>query len=416
MIIKGGTVCDARGEKKADVRVENGCITRIAAQISPKKGEEVIDANGKYILPGAIDLNASLGQNTGNIFKTLAKVESDALKGGVTTIALQPATPINTEIGLDYLVSKSKELSLTKLAPIVSALENNDTDKLNNMAIMFKNGAFGTFIDSDSDANSLRRTMEYSAMSGKPMFVRLASKKLDGEGVMHDSPLAFELGLGVFQSATEPCELVKICEMTRAYGSKTVINSLSLARSAEIAAQSKKQAEGVYFCADIHHLVLTDNECAGYDTYAKNYPPLRDEEARSAMIKAIKNGSAHCVSSGHTPVRAGQKDVAFEDAAFGIESLALFLPLCFTYTVKSGALSLSKLSSLVSYAPANILGLDDVGLIKVGYKADIVLFDANMATDKSAFSKYDSYANGPYMDKELFGSVTCVLKDGVRVL
>jgi len=416
MIIKGGIVCDARGERVADVRIENSRIARVASDIKPKKNEEVVNATGLYVLPGGIDLNASLGLSTGNIFKALSKVESDALKGGVTTVALQPATPINTEIGLDYLISKSKELDLTKLAPIVSALENNDTDKLNNIAIMFKNGAYGTFIDSDSDANLLRRTMEYSAMSSKPMFVRLVSKKLDGEGVMHDSSAAFELGLSVFQSATEPCELVKICEMSRAYGSKTVINSMSLERSVQIAATTKKSGVGVHFCADIHHLVLTDNECAGYDTYAKNYPPLRDEASKSAVTKAVKDGQIECISSGHTLVRSGQKDVAFEDAAFGIESLALFLPLCYTYTVKHGILSFAKLSSLISSTPASILGLDDAGLIKVGYKADIVLFDANIPTDKSAFSKYDSYANGPYMDKELYGSVVGVFKDGTKVL
>ena len=203
MIIKNAIVCDKRGESSVDVRIESGLIKSIAKSLKPQKNEEVIDASGLYLLPGAIDLNSSLGVSNQNIAKTLQRIEADALKGGVCTVVVQPKTPINTEIGLDYLVSKSKEIALTNACAVASAVENNEGDKLNNMAIMFKNGAVGAYIHSNANGNCVRRSMEYSAMYSKPLFVSLQNKSLDLGAVMNDSETAFKLGLTPFQSVTE---------------------------------------------------------------------------------------------------------------------------------------------------------------------------------------------------------------------
>lgn len=132
MLIKNGVVCDKRGEKKADVRIEEGKIKKIAASLEPKKNESVLDAKGSYILPGVIDIGASIGEGVSDIYKALKKLSASAIKSGVTTIAVQPDTAINTEIGLDYFFSKSKELSLCSLSAVASATENNACEKLNN--------------------------------------------------------------------------------------------------------------------------------------------------------------------------------------------------------------------------------------------------------------------------------------------
>jgi dihydroorotase len=416
VIIKNGTICDKRGENKADIRIENGFIKKIAHEILPLKNEEVIDATGQYILPGAIDINCSLGISNQNIFKTLQKIEADAIKGGVCTIAIQPDTPINTEIGLDYIVSKSKELSLTDVSVVSSAVENNDGDKLNNMAIMYKNGAVGAYISSDANSNFLRRSMEYSAMYGRPIFVSLQNKSLDMGGVMTDSARAFGMGLTPLQNATESTEMVKISEMSYSYSSVAVVNSISLARSTLLAKQIKSRREKTIFCTDLHYFSLSHEECAKYNSFAKVNPPLRQDEDIKGIKTAIKDGVISCIASGHVPVRMGNKDVAFEEASFGIESLALFLPICYTFLVKDGTISLAKLSELTSHNPANIIGAKDKGLVKVGYSADLVIFDTNVKCTKQSVSKFDSYQNGPYNDKELYGAVLALFKDGKRML
>ena len=141
MLIKNTTICDKRGQKRSDVRLEDGRIKKISSMIEPKKNERIIDGEGLFLLPGIIDIGASIGEGVSDIYKALKKVSTDAVKGGATTVLIQPDTPINTEIGLDYFFSKSKELSLCSLSPVASATENNALEKLNNLAIIFKNGA-----------------------------------------------------------------------------------------------------------------------------------------------------------------------------------------------------------------------------------------------------------------------------------
>jgi len=416
VIIINGTICDKRGELNSQVRVENGLIKKIATVIKPYKNEEIIDATGLYIMPAIVDLNTSLGFANQSIFKTLQKIESDAVKGGVCNVVIQPQTPINTEIGLDYLISKSNELGLTKISVIASAIENNDGDKLNNMAIMFKNGAVGAFLNSDINANFLRRSMEYSAMYSKPLFIALKNKPLDLGGVINDSEVAFKLGLTPVQNATEPTELVKVCELSQGLNSTAVINSISLKRSVKLAKQIKSRGEKSIFCTDLHYFSLEDSECLGYNTFAKNSPPLRTVKDMEAIREAIKSGVISCIASGHTPVSIGNKDVAFEEASFGIESLALFLPICYTNLVKSNLISMSRLSELTSLNPAKIIGSKSSGLVKVGFDADLILFDPNSKYNMQEVSRFDSYKKGPYADKELFGVVKGVFKNGKRIL
>lgn len=415
MIIRNGIICDKNVQKKADLRIENGLIKSVASSLKAQKSEEVIDASGCFILPSVVDLNSSLGMFNQNISKTLHKVEKEAVRGGVGTIVIQPKTPINSEIGLDYLISKSKDLAMSEVCAVVSCIENNDGDKLNNMAIMFKNGAVGGYISSDANPNCIRRAMEYSWMYSKPIFISLENKYLDLGGVINDSSTAFKLGLSPFQGATESTELVKICEMSVNYNSSSVVHSISKKRSIDIIKNIRDKNKHVTFCTDLHFFSLDDSYCIGYNTFAKNCPPLRTIEDNEAIKMAIKSGIISCIASGHTPITIGAKDVAFEDAAFGIESLALFLPICYTNLVMTNLISMKKLTELVSLNPARLIGIEQFGLIKSGYKADIVIFDPNVKLGCEKNQKNDSFNKNPYASKELFGEVRALFKNGIRV-
>jgi dihydroorotase len=179
MLIKNAIVCDKKGERKADIRVEEGKIKKIAASIEQKRNEQIIDASGLYLMPGIIDIGASIGEGVQDIYKALQKLSNFAIQSGVTTVAVQPDTAINTEIGLDYFFSKSKELSLCSLTPIASATENNGCEKLNNLAIIYKNGAVGAFVPSYANSNILKRSMEYAKMYDTPLFIGCSNPHLD---------------------------------------------------------------------------------------------------------------------------------------------------------------------------------------------------------------------------------------------
>jgi len=404
MLIKNATICDKKGERKADVRVEEGKIKKIAAQLEPKRNEQLIDASGSYLMPGIIDIGASIGEGVQDIYKALQKLSNFAIKSGVTTVAVQPDTAINTEIGLDYFFSKSKELSLCSLTPVASATENNGCEKLNNLAIMYKNGAIGAFVPSYANSNILKRSMEYAKMYDKPLFVGCSNPHLDKGAVMHDGAISFAMGLGGFSVVSESSEMAKVVDIASYVGSKLVVRSLSSEKSVAIAKDAKKHYKNIFFDASLHHLTLTDESCKGYNSYAKNLPPLRETRDKEALISALKEGSIDTISSGHTHATRLAKDLSFEEASFGIESLEFFISALYALSLEKN-IPLAKISELTSFNPSQILGLESKGLIKEGFDADMFLFDPNGIANTP-------HEHSPYLAVELKGGVTHTFKDG----
>ena len=404
MLIKNATVCDKRGEKKSDVRIEDGKIKKISTKLEPKKNEQILEADGLYLMPGMIDMGAGIGEGVQDIFRALEKLSNFAVKSGVTTVAVQPDTAINTEIGLDYFFSKSKEISLCSLTPIASATENNGCEKLNNMAIMYKNGAVGAFVPSYANSNILKRSMEYAKMQGTPLFVTCSNPHLDKGAVMHDGSVSFSMRLGGFSVVSESSEMAKVVDIASYIGSKLVVRSISSEKSTAIARDAKKHYKNIFFDASLHHLALIDESCRGYNSYAKNFPPLREARDKESLLAAVKDGTIDTISSGHRPATRLMKDLSFEEAAFGIESLEFFFSAVYSVSLEHN-ISLSKISELTSYNPALILGLEKKGLIKEGFDADIFLFDPKGKPNSP-------HERSPYLGLALKGGVACTIIDG----
>jgi len=404
MLIKNATICDKKGERKADVRIEDGKIKKIAAQLESKRNEQIIEADGLYLMPGIIDIGASIGEGVQDIYKALKKLSNFAIKSGITTVAVQPGTAINTEIGLDYFFSKSKELSLCSLTPVASATENNSCEKLNNLAIMYKNGAIGAFVPSYANSNILKRSMEYAKMYDKPLFVECSNPHLDKGAVMHEGAISFAMGLGGFSVVSESSEMAKVVDIASYVGSKLVVRSLSSEKSVAIAKDAKKHYKNIFFDVSLHHLTLTDESCNGYNSYAKNLPPLREARDRDALVAAIVDGSIDTISSGHTHATRLTKDLSFEEASFGIESLEFFISALYALSLQKG-IPFSKISELSSFNPSQILRLEHKGLIKEGYDADMFLFNPHGAPGIP-------HEHSPYLTVELMGAVTHTFKDG----
>lgn len=403
MIITGARVCDAKSDKVADIRVTDGLIANVAASLVPKKGEEVLDARGLIAVPGIIDTGARLGES-GTLLGQLESLAKKAVAGGVTTVALQPSRAVNDEIDTDYYLSKSAQLALCDILPIASATKNNDGNTLNNLSILFKSGTAAAAIESDSDSNILRRTLQYGLMAKKPIFVRCKDDALDGEGVMNDSKLAFSMGLPGIGTLAESSQLAKTVQFCNDLGVKVVVSSITCEESLKLL----KQNPSVWAFVDLHHIILDESACEEFNSYAKNSPPLRGMQNVEALKKALASGLIVGIASGHTQVSQLTKDVAFEEASWGIESLQIMWPLLYTTLVKSGVLSLSALSRLVSYSPANILGLQKTALIQKGFAADLILFSPDKKHETTD-------TKSPYFRHDLSGCIDTVFARGRRV-
>lgn len=373
MIIKNAILCDARGEKEADVEIQGGLITKIAPHL---EGESVIDAKGAYLLPGLIDLNVSLRDGQLNASR-LHELSRAALKGGVTTAVLNPQSEpaINNEIVLEFVLDQKFEG-----AEIRSAVCATQEDKaLSNIAILLKKGAVAPSLISSVDSNLIRRIFEYMKMYEGTVFCSAQDKALNGNGVMFEGSVSASLGLPGIPVLGEIIHVSKMIEISRYFDVQVLFKGLFTRRSIEMITQAKKEGLKVFSEISIHHLALDDSACEGFNTYAKIFPPLADAKGQESLRDSLKKGQIDILTSLHSPQSKVNKEVAFYDAAYGTEAIEEILPLYYTKLVKSGLISLSKLSEMVSSTPAQMIKKNS-GLIQEGQVADLVLFDADATT------------------------------------
>lgn len=375
MLIKNAFVSTASGVTVQDILIEEGKISAISEHIDAST-HEVIDAHGLYLLPGLIDLNVRFSNSSLNQ-EHIDKLSSSCLKGGVTTaVVMSDFTPRLESATLLELVKVKIDQAKINLH-ISAPLADQKEDQLHDVATLLNNGAAAILADSHRNANLLRRGMQYAIMKKKPLFIQCYEPNLDDNGLMNDGFSASKMGLSGISNISETAEVAKVSEMARFYGATVVLKSLSTKRSLEIVKDNKTQNSDLYAEVSIHHLSKNDTSCDGFNTYAKLMPPLREEAERKALVVALKEGYIDILTSAHSPKSILYKDVAFEDAAFGIGSIEEFLTLAYTFLVKNEVIDLNELIRICCKNPAHILNLPFKGAIEVGFDADLVLFDPN---------------------------------------
>lgn len=403
MIFKKVQLCGY--ETYQDVKVEHGKIVAIESLIDEE--DEIVHGNGRYLIPGVIDLNVRLKNDSlsQNHIQLLAK---DALKGGVSTALIMPDfTPrLDNETLLELLNAKLATLNVNFHLAAPLTTQSNST--LNNIATLIKNGAVAIQGDSSVNANIVRRGLQYALMGNVPLLCNCYEPNLDDAGVMNEGEISFKLGLPGISKIAEISEVAKMAEVATYYKAPVLLQSLSTLRSIELCNEAKKRGAHIRAEISIHHLCKTDVCCDGFNTAAKIKPPLREEKTKNDLLNALKLGHIDTLTSAHQPRSIVYKDVAFEEASFGIHAICDLLPLAYTYLVKPGHISFERLMELLSANPASILGLENKGKIAVGMDADMVLFDSN--------AKWKMEEKGSIYEGEMFfGSVDATYVNGVCV-
>jgi len=401
MVIKNAKIVDLDGVYESDILIEKKIIKKIGKNLIDS---EIFDAKGAYLLPGAIDLNVRLLDDKVNI-QNIKKLAIDALKGGVTKTILNPnlQPAIDNEIILEFIKSYSSVYGC-EILPMIKATYGDDSKKLSDIAILLKKGAITLFFYSDIDSFLICRVFEYAKMFNIPICCRATNRSLSSVGVMHEGEYSFLLGLGGISQIEESSEVAKIIEFAKYYDVEVIFQSISLSRSVELIKEAKKDGIKVFAEVSIHHLIKSDIECVDYNTLAKIDPPLRDEENKDNLLKLLKENEIDLLTSLHSPKRAVYKDVSFDDAAFGIDAISLYLSLIYTHLIKNGILKIGDLVKILHFNPSKLLKMDQ-NRVKEGFVADFIIFDQNK---KSFVKNRDSL----YYNQQLFGEVVAIVKDG----
>ncbi|EOW3520812.1 metal-dependent hydrolase [Campylobacter coli] len=391
MLIKNAKIY---GENLQDLLIKDGKIVKIGANLDDN--DEVLDAQGMTLLPSFVDLCVNL-KNDKFSLSNLELLEKECLRGGVSAIILRDCMDFDEESFSLFLQNlKTRKI---QIFPSICALDKQG--KLKNLATLFNKGAHALELKSSSDANILRVGMQYALMKEKSIFVKCHDENFDDNGVMNDCEASFELGLAGMSAVAESSEVAKIQEVAKFYGVKVIFDLLSLKRSIELLEDENLKL------ISIHHLIKDDSACAGFNTAAKLNPPLRSKEDKESLKQALKQGKIDFLSSLHSAKSISLKDLAFDEAAFGIHSVCEFMSLCYTFLIKEGLLTWQNLCKATSQNPSEFLGLNS-GIIEVGKEANLVLFDEN---EEISAPKSSLYAN----DK-LFGKVKLHLVKGENII
>ncbi len=392
MLIKNAKIVTIEGVFEGDVKIENGLISQIGNNLSD---DEVLDNEGRYLLPAFIDLNVRLLDDKVNS-SNFARLSQMALAGGVSGIGLIPdlQPPVCDEISLEFVKSQRSDL---RIYPFIMALKNDTV--LSEISILLKKGAAGVYSSSDINEYLLARVFEYAKMHKIALHIEPKNRVFRDVGVMDDGEVSFRLGLGGISKLEEISEIARIIEFSEYYQVPVLFKSVSTAKGLDLIAKSRL----CYAEVSIHHLLFCDEACEGYNTFAKLTPPLRQKSEQKLLVKALQDGKIDCLTSLHSPKSLVNKDRSFAEAGFGIDAISYYLSLLYTKLVTTNIIDFRKLVELCAANPACFID-GKSGKIEEGMRADLVIFDPNKKKKVDIPSLY--------IDEELSGEVVSVIIDG----
>jgi dihydroorotase len=383
-------------------------IEAVGARISAPKGAEVIDAGGKAVMPGLIDMRVVIGEPGAEHRETFKSAGRAAAAGGVTTIVAMPnTTPVIDDQSLvDYVLRRGNaRAGGVRVLPAAALTRGLNGDAMTEMGLISEAGAV-LFSNGDhpvTDSRLLRRALAYGAAFDALIVHRPEDPWLAVGGVMNEGPLAARLGLPGIPAAAEAIYAERDLALCALTGGRLMLDMISSA--ATLAPLRRAKAAGIraHASVSVHHLALSELDVDEYRTFAKLSPPLRTDADRAALAAAISEGLIDVIVSGHDPRPAEDKRLPFDEAAFGAAALE---------TLLSGALSLyhsgeARLIAVIAAMtanPARLLKLAQ-GKLAPGAPADLILVDLDKpyVLDSELFRS--KCKNSPFDERPMQGRV-----------
>ncbi len=391
ILVKNGRVIDPANkiDEKLDLLVAEGRIAKIGKSGSIKvNGGQAIDASGKLVVPGLIDMHVHLREPGFEYKETIETGTAAAKTGGFTSVCCMPNTnPVNDNRSVtEFILGRAKEAS-ARVYPIGAITKGSRGEELAEMSELHSAGCHAVSDDGKPvmNASIMRRAMEYSKIFNLLIISHCEDTSLSDKGVMHEGTVSTELGLRGIPRAAEEVMTGRDIALAELTGARLHIAHVSTTGSVRMVRNAK--ARGVRVTAETcpHYFSLTDEAVRGYNTLAKMNPPLRTAEDVAAIKEGLKDGTLDVIATDHAPHGADEKEGEFDYAPFGIVGLETALGLTLRLA-DEGVLSLTEVIRKLSFNPAGILGISK-GTLSVGSDADITIIDQNVEwiVDSSQF-------------------------------
>ena len=421
ILIKGGRVVDPKNDfdKVADVLVDNGVISEIGENINADGDVTVIDAEGKIVSPGLVDMHSHL-RDPGQEYKEDIKSGTrSAAMGGITSIACMPNTkPVtDSEPIVTYIKTKAKEVGHVNVYPIGSISKGLEGKELAEIGELKNAGAVAISDDGRPVVESglMRRALEYAKMFDIAVISHCEDLGLADGGQMNEGFMATYLGLKGITRAAEEVMVSRDILIAEATHTAIHIAHVSTRGSVELVRQAKKRGVNVTCETCPHYFTLTENAVDGFNTNAKINPPLRTSDDVEAIKEGLKDGTIDCIVTDHAPHHIDEKNCEFALALNGIVGFETSLGLGLQYLVKSGVLTLNELIEKMAVNPSRILRINK-GSLSIDADADITIFDPSKEWTVD-ISKFQSKSkNSPFDGFTLCGKPEYVIVGGKIVV
>ena len=412
--IKNGHIIDpANGiDKASDLWIEEGKVVAIGDH----KGtaDQTIDATGKIVCPGLIDMHVHLREPGQEWKEDIESGSRAAIAGGVTSMCCMPNTgPHIDHAGIArQIIERAKQVGLCNVHPIGAVTKNLEGKELSEMRELTRAGCVA-FSDDGLPiwhAGVMRKALEYSATFGYMIIQHAEEKELTKGGCINEGWISTQLGVKGMPVEGEDSMIARDIMLTRRADARYHVAHISSQRGVEMIRSAKAEGLKVTTEAAPHHFALTEEEVLGFNVDAKMSPPLRTEADRLAVIEGLRDGTIEVIATDHAPHHEDDKRCGLSCAAFGIVGLETMLPVSLDL-VRNGVLSMSALVAKMSCNPAKLLGLSS-GTLSVGAEADVAIFDAEATWTVDREKMVSKGKNTPWHGKQMTGQVTHTIKAG----
>ncbi len=414
MLIKNGRVIDLESKKDeiTDILIQGDTIIKIENNININGMDTVIDAGGKIVAPGLIDVHVHF-RDPGFTYKEDIQTGSmAAARGGFTTVVCMANTnpPVDNKDTLEYIIKECEKspINVLQTATITVGLKGIE---LVDMEGLKQAGAVG-FTDDGypiMDSSIVVESMKQAKRLNVPLSFHEEDPKLVKTPGINEGKVSEKLGIQGASHVAEDVMVARDCVIAGSTGARINIQHLSSGSSVDIIRYAKSIGVNVTAEASPHHFSLTEDDVLKYETNAKMNPPLRTEEDRMKIIEGLKDNTIEIIATDHAPHSKEEKNREFLKAPSGIIGLEKALSIGITYLVNENHLSLLKLLEKMTINPAKLYSLKS-GKIKVGSKADLVIFDLNEKWTVDKF--YSKSSNSPFLGKELSGKIKYTICNG----
>jgi len=419
MLIKGGDVVDpARGTiEKLDIIIEDGKVSKILPSGELKKVDPktaVIDASGKIVVPGLIDMHTHLREPGHEYKETIASGGIAGVAGGFTGLACMPNTdPANDNSSVtEFILRQARKADTLRIYPIAAITKGRKGEILTEFGDLRLAGALGVTDDGSPVSNSqvMRRAIEYARYHNLVVISHCEDLELSAGGVMNEGLISARIGLSGIPSISEEIIVEREISLAKFTGCPVHIAHVSTAGSVQKIRRAKEDGIPVTAETAPHYFSLDHTAVIGYNTNTKMNPPLRSMEDVQAIKQGLAENVIDVIATDHAPHSPLEKEVEFDQAAFGIIGLETAVPLTLEL-VREGVLSLPAAIKKLTIAPASILSVSG-GFLKEGEAADLAIIDPEqeyILKEKDIMSKSK---NSPFIGKKLKGRNILTMVEG----